>query len=285
MKWSKLALVMGLFFVGNSLAEASVKGLCQFDTASLRFRGSATEQTTCLMRFVRPQGSGSTVQPIPDVLKSRVGLVPDISIDHLKACLSSANIALSEVSGTPVVSTKTKKLVYFVLHDTSSPEYAQSAGFPANINDAAWSGNNLNSGHSGLVSRVQFVINRVGRSRATTLLGEPRAKPATKLEMNSQVGASRPLFVHVENIMPRLKPPGSWAHIPPIPAFTDAMLERLAWLYVVSSVRAERWLIPAQHFNIDSNLFPGVDVHDDPQAFDLPKWGVKIAKVIEDCKP
>lgn len=284
MKWTTLVCMLGISFAGGQSAEASIKGLCRFDTTILRFQGTAKEQTQCLMRFVKYKGTGSTVQTIPEVLLSRVGNPTDITIAQLKSCLSNAGIALSEVSGDPTVTSKSKKLVYFVVHDTSSPEYAKSAGFPANINDAAWSGNNLSIGHSGLTSRVNFVINRVGSSRTTTLLGETRAKPATKLEMTSQVSASRPLFAHVESIMPRLKPTGSWAHISPTPAFTDAMMERLAWIYVVASVRAEKWLIPAQHFNIDSNLYAGVDVHDDPQGFDLPHWGEKIAKVIEDCK-
>jgi hypothetical protein len=285
MKHLKLPALAFCLFALIPCVDASVKGLCKFDTGSLRFKGTAAEQTACLMRFVRFKGTGSTVQDIPEVLLSRVGTDTTISADQLKTCLAAANVDLAQVGGDLVVTAGTKKLTYFVLHDTSSPEIAKNLGFPTNINEAAWSGNNMVSGHGALAGKVSFIVNRVGQSRNTTPLGDTRSKPATKLEMNSQVKASRPFFVHVENIMPRLRPSGSWGFISPDPAFTDATLERLAWLYVVSSVRAGHWLIPAQHFNIDSDLFPGVDVHDDPQGFDLTKWGDQLSKVIAGCQP
>jgi hypothetical protein len=285
MKYVKLSAFAFCLLTLTQSAEASLKGLCKFDTSSLRFKGTPAEQTICLMRFVKFKGAGSTIQPIPDILQSRVGTATDITIDQLKGCLTAANVELASVGGNPTVTAATQKLTYFVLHDTSSPEITENLGFPPNINDAAWSGNKITSGHSDLAGKVSFIVNRAGQSRTTTPLGEARSKPATKLEMRSQVSAARAFFVHVESIMPRLRPAGSWGYISPSPAFTDAMLERLAWLYVVSSVRAGHWLIPAQHFNIDSDLFPGVDVHDDPQDFDLPKWGEQLAKVVKACKP
>jgi hypothetical protein len=103
------------------------------------------------------------------------------------------------------------------------------------------------------------------------------------LESSSQVPASHKKFIHVENIQPRIKPAGSWAHVAPEPGFSEKQLESLALVYVAASVRAKRWLIPAFHFNIDSDLFSSVDVHDDPQAFDLAAWGAKIAGIRTAC--
>ena len=62
-------------------------------------------------------------------------------------------------------------------------------------------------------------------------------------------------------------------------------MKRLAQLYVFASAASGTWLIPAFHFNIDSDLFPGVDVHDDPQRFDLPAWAAQIDQVMQECQP
>jgi hypothetical protein len=110
----------------------------------------------------------------------------------------------------------------------------------------------------------------------------PRTKPATKLEQTNLAGGARKLFAHVENVQPRIKPAGSWAWIAPEPGFSPAQEKRLALAYVVASLRAGRWLIPAYHFNIDQGL---PDVHDDPQNADLGRWvGVVEAVVAEIAK-
>jgi hypothetical protein len=56
-------------------------------------------------------------------------------------------------------------------------------------------------------------------------------------------------------------------------AFTPAQQDRLALLYVVASVRAGAWLIPAYHATIDENLAGG---HDDPQGFNLADWASRV---------
>jgi hypothetical protein len=52
--------------------------------------------------------------------------------------------------------------------------------------------------------------------------------------------------------------------------------QRLALAYIVASVRAGRWLIPAYHFNIDQGL---PNVHDDPQNVELKSWVEQIAMI------
>lgn len=269
--------------LASSAAQSATKGLCKFDTGSLQFAGTAADQATCLLRFVKKKATGSIPQPIPDVILANVGKASDITVNQLESCLTTANIDPMTVGGRPS-DPVAGDVRYFVIHDTSSPELTGVESFPSNINESSWPGNRIGDGSwPSLTSRVHIIINRVGASRTTTKFSEARTKPAVKLESSSQVSESRKKFIHVENIQPRIKPPGSWAHVAPEPGFSDKQLERLAWVYVAASVRAKRWLIPAFHFNIDSELFPGVDVHDDPQTFDLAAWGTKIAGVRTAC--
>lgn len=258
-------------------------GLCGFDKTTLSFQGSVAEQTSCLLRFVRKKGAGSDVQTIPSVIADRVTKPTNITTTQLSECLTNLKVNAADVGGALVANKATAKRKYFVIHDTSSPELVAPASFPSNINEASWSGNDIARGWNKLFSRVNVLINRVGVSRTMTDISASRSEPAVKLENNSQVRASRQLFVHVENIQPRIRPVGSWGHLAPNPGFSEAQLYRLALVYVVASVRAGHWLIPAFHFNIDSDLYRGVDVHDDPQGFDLAKWGAKIEAVIERC--
>jgi len=206
-----------------------------------------------------------------------------LSLTQLRNCMTKKGLLEADF-GTSTATTGASKLKYFVVHDTSSPEFSTATGFPPNINDEAWSGNKIATGWVSTKDRVNYIINRVGKSRVLTNLGAARAKPATKLEQTSQHSAARPFFVHVENIQPRLKPPGSWAHTAPDPGFSEAQMVRLAQIYVAASVVAGKWLIPAFHFNVDADLFPGVDVHDDPQKFDLPTWAAKVDQFISECK-
>lgn len=267
-----------------SEAFADRVGLCGFDKTALNFRGNVAEQTSCLLRFVRKKGAGSNVQTIPSAIADRVTKPTNITTTQLSGCLTKLHVDVADVGGALVPNQTMAKRQYFVIHDTSSPELAAPASFPTNINEASWSGNNIAQGWTDMLGRVNVIVNRAGASRTMTDFSAPRSKPAVKLEQTSQVSASRPLFVHVENIQPRIRPTGSWGHVAPNPGFSDAQLHRLALVYVVASVRAGHWLIPAFHFNIDSDLYRGVDVHDDPQAFDLATWGGKIEEVIGSCK-
>lgn len=271
-------------FVAATGAYAAEKGLCRFNTATLAFAGDAPAQADCLLRFVKFKGSGSTPQAIPAAIRSRVWEPVDLSLTQLHTCLTGKNLPVAEFGTASAIGTEAKKLKYFVIHDTSSPEFSTTAGFPPNINMESWSGNQISTGWVDLKDRVHFIVNRTGKSRVLTPLGAARAKPATKLEQTSQHSAARPVFVHVENIQPRLKPPGSWGHTAPDPGFSEAQMTRLAQIYVGASVVAGNWLIPAFHFNIDAQLYPGVDVHDDPQSFNLPAFAAKVDQFITECK-
>jgi hypothetical protein len=129
-----------------------------------------------------------------------------------------------------------------------------------------------------MVSKVNVVTNRVGASRTITDFNLARTRPATKLEMNSVAPQARKVFLHVENIQPRIKPAGSWGHIAPDPGFSPSQIHRLALVYVAASVRAGRWLIPALHFNVDSGA-TALEPHDDPQKFDLAAWTAAVESI------
>ena len=52
----------------------------------------------------------------------------------------------------------------------------------------------------------------------------------------------------------------------------------LAALYVYVSARAGRWLIPAQHNTVDSGI---KDAHDDPQNFEMKRFGKEIERLVK----
>ena len=248
-------------------------GGCRFDTGTLRFAGTVQQTAACLLQKVRKRGSGSDAQEVPGWLQERMMTPVGFTAAQLQALAASRGVELAEVTGT-LAKGDASNVRYFVIHDTSSPEIQSASNeFPANIDLETYSGNRL-TGWTGLPGRVNLLINRAGRSRLTTDWHDSRTRPATKIEQNSLVPASRSLFVHVENIQPRIKPQGTWAWVAPTPGLSAAQEERLAFAYIVASYRAGRWLIPAYHFNIDQGLPNG---HDDPQNMDLASWVARIA--------
>jgi hypothetical protein len=64
----------------------------------------------------------------------------------------------------------------------------------------------------------------------------------------------------------------------PDPSFTAVQYERLALLYIIASVRAEHWLIPAFHAAIDGHIPNG---HDDPLNFDIDSFATGLEWVME----
>ena len=88
--------------------------------------------------------------------------------------------------------------------------------------------------------------------------------------------ALRGLFLHNELIQPRKHLSGYRRRNDfkaPEPGFSPAQYEALALLYVVASVRAGFWMIPAYHAVIDEGIY---DKHDDPQNFEFEKFNEAI---------
>lgn len=273
--WLRVSIAALLISLASG-ADARTFGGCRFDVAMEQFAGLVAEQLTCLLRKVRLRGSGSDRQEIPVWLLQHAGGSISISPDQVMNYLRAENIRAEDLGG-PIVTGDVPTLRYFVIHDTSSPELTGVTAFPSNINEQTFSGNNLNM-WSSLASRVHLIISRDGRSRTLQDWGANRAKPATKIEQNGYAPRARRVFAHVENIQPRIKPAGSWGWIAPQPGLGPAQEQRLALSYIVASLRAGRWLIPAYHFNIDQGIPDG---HDDPQNADLGGWVARIESIVE----
>ena len=277
MKFKRL-VILGLGFSAVAIASPTVAatfGPCSFDSQTLRFAGTTAQTTECLLKKVRAKGGGADRQPIPEWLSQRVLQPFPFSTEQVGRYLTAQKIERSEVSDR-LVAGDAPGIRYFVIHDTSSPEIVcPAAKFPDDINASTWSGNRL-QGWLGLAQRVNLLIGRDGTSRVLRPWGAVRSSPATKLEQTSNVSAARPLFVHVENIQPRIKPQGSWAWKAPEPGLGPNQEQRLALAYVAASLHAGRWLIPAYHFNIDQGF---TDVHDDPQNMDLNSWVGRISSI------
>ena len=107
----------------------------------------------------------------------------------------------------------------------------------------------------------------------------------TKFEQAADFGgALKGLFLHNELVQPRKSASGHGRRNDarsPDPAFTAAQYDRLALLYVIASVRADRWLIPAFHAAIDAQIPNG---HDDPLNFDIQSFADSLDRLIEKLK-
>jgi hypothetical protein len=256
-------------------AGATVYGTCRFDSVSLRFAGSVSDTAACLLRRVREKGSGADTQPVPAWLGAHMTRPVEITPDQLHRYLSAHGIAAGDLT-TAVAIGDTPRRRYFVIHDTSSPELRNETSFPHNLNEASYAGNSLN-GWVDTARRVNLITSRDGRSRLLRDWSLARPAPGTKIEEARRVPAAREVFVHVENIQPRLNPDGTFFWRAPMPGLGPEQEQRLALAYVVASLRAGRWLMPAYHFNIDEGLPDG---HDDPQHMDLASWVSRIEAIV-----
>ena len=215
---------------------------------------------------------------MPAPLEDLIGRPVTISRAEAQAYLTAHNIPDSAVAG-PV--TNTLRAKYFVIHDTSTPNYHDKP-FPADINDPAWRFNDLALASKGKVAH--FFVNRAGDSIAAHPITVPWR--ATKFERTppETIEPKHGLFIHTELIQPRRTDPSGHAGndgIAPKPGFTEPQLERLALLYVVASVQHGQWMVPAYHCTLDTGLPDG---HDDPQNFDLALWARKVGELVTTLK-
>jgi hypothetical protein len=275
-------------------------GPCAFDPEQLQFAGDGKQQTSCLIQPVAKRAKlEAPLDAVPEVFAVRVGqsaLLP--SREALHTYLSAQGLAddfaahLSRPIARANDNDETAPMArYLVIHDTSGP-FLGVTPFPIDI-DTHRKINNL-AGHrceDGWES-AHVVINRSG----AMLLGHELAVPwrATKFERAVDFnGRLKGLFLHVELIQPRrgeyrmvkVKRKGRWVRrgrksdaIAPEPGFSAAQYERLALVYTIASVRADRWLIPAFHAVIDNHIRGG---HDDPQNFELAKFAADLERLTE----
>jgi hypothetical protein len=271
----------------TTLPVGDTFGLCKFDLARLSYAGDGAEQARCLLNPVRPVGRlGAPLTELPRVLSERVGRntgLPDRA--KLQTWLTarglgeSFNPSLAQpVSSARDNDRKARPAAYFVIHDTSTPNYG-SLPWPASI-DADAKINNLNRYRcSNEIERAHVFINRGGAMLLAHDFGVPWR--ATKFEMATNFdGALKGLFLHVELVQPRRRDPKYGRgndFLAPEPGFSGPQYDALAVVYTVASVRAGAWLIPAFHSVIDEGI---KNKHDDPQNFDLAAFAASLRRLL-----
>ena len=264
-------------------ASAELIGGCQFDRDMLSFAGSRTEQASCLMRKVGPLGEKQP-QPLPAIIQ-RLLQTDDVPNAAQKAAAIAAlpepyrSFAIDHASD-PVSQTEAGlPLLYFVIHDTSTP-FLDDAPFPKNL-DTNHQINDFTPYMNGTFAAepvAHIFLSRGGQIWAGHDFAEPWR--ATKLESYVIGPAARGRFVHIEVMQPRRFIDGydDLGHTQgPTPGFSAAQYRQLAALYIYVSARAGHWLIPAQHSTIDDGI---PDAHDDPQNFELEKFGAALEALL-----
>lgn len=262
-------------------------GPCEFDPEKLSFKGTAAEQAACLARPVLPGGAiDKEPGKLPEDFLARVGTTKDLpALSDLMTYLLAVGFARELAFGLPLPISRANSndadapsARYFVIHDTSAPNFRQKP-FPE---FADWDHgiNNLNRYRcANAIEPAHFFINR----RGEILKGHDFLVPwrATKFEGATNFGTRlRGLFVHTELIQPRRAMPGrGWLNdfLAPTPGFSRAQYDRLALVYIVASRRAGEWMIPAFHAVIDDGIY---DKHDDPQNFEFAKFNDAINRLL-----
>lgn len=282
---------------GSQSSQAAERNVCKFDNTALKFAGDAGTQAKCLLRPVKKGGAlGPALQELPSPLAALVDKPVTVSKASLRSYLQGKTIAEADIGGSldqPVsrAGNGGPFATYFVIHDTSTPNCSDKDSrcvklgeLPANLNDATWRYNTTS-----LILRYEsgnpvahVFVARTGASKTGFDFRE--RWNAVKLEGLVPDGRATGLFLHIENVQPRIGDPAIPAEgkkpndlVAPNPGFSDPQYERLALVYIAASVRRGSWLIPAFHAVIDSGLR---NAHDDPQNFDLKKWSDTLDTLI-----
>ena len=278
-----LSLTLPAALLIASTAHAEEVGECRFDRDTLTFAGTPLEQATCLLRKVEPLAVRKA-QKLPKVITRLMvdGGAPSPAMKQaaIDALPEPYRAYAIEHAGDPISQTQSGlPALYFVIHDTSEPFFADRP-FPKDVNND-WGVNSFKSYMDqtfGSAPVAHIFLNRVGQIWAGHDFAEPWR--ATKLESRVIGAAARGRFVHIETVQPRRFMAGysDRGHTyGPKPGFTDAQYRMLAALYVYASARAGHWLIPAQHNTVDTTI---PDAHDDPQNFELKKFGRELERLV-----
>ena len=265
-------------------ASAELIGTCQFNRDTLTFAGSPLNQATCLLRKVEPLGAKSP-QPLPPVIARLMEQGGAPSAAQKAAAIAAFPEPYRDYAAgyqdKPTSQTEAGvQLLYFVIHDTSTP-FLANAPFPRQLDNDA----EVNSFVAYLADEpvAHIFLNRQGQIWAGHDFSVPWR--ATKLESRVIGAPARGRFVHIETVQPRRFLPGASNRgqtYGPKPGFSAAQYRMLAALYVYASARAGRWLIPAFHSTVDDGI---PDAHDDPQNFELRKFARELEKLLSVDKP
>lgn len=265
-------------------AQAEEIGECQFSRETLTFAGSRVEQATCLLRKIEPLAVRKS-QPLPPVIRTLMESEGGPSAAQKAAAISAFpepyRSYAAQWANSPISRTEEDlPALYFVIHDTSTPFYANDP-FPKRLNQD-WQVNDFAPYMDGTFARepvAHIFLNRVGQIWAGHDFQE--GWRATKLESRVVGPRARGRMVHIETVQPRRFMPGATTRARtygPKPGFTKAQYRMLAALYVYASARAGYWLIPAQHNTVDAGI---PDAHDDPQNFELRQFARELEKLVK----
>jgi hypothetical protein len=262
-------------------------GACAFDPTTLHYAGTPVEQAMCLMRGMdATRNLGPPLASLPLGLASRIGESSGLpSREVLSGYLSRQNLETDfaahlwqPVSRAYDNDPDAPLARYFVIHDTSGPNYGHRA-FPADIDTGPEYENLAYYACSDGWGRAHVFVNRTGEMLVAHDYSV--AWRETKFEQAAQFGnALRGLFLHSELVQPRRSARGHGRRNDmrtPDPAFTAAQYDRLALLYTIASVRRGEWLIPAFHAAIDAEIHNG---HDDPLNFDVGSFADSLDRLV-----
>lgn len=264
-------------------ALAEEIGECRFSRETLTFAGSRVDQATCLLRKIEPLAVRKP-QPLPTIIRSLMaredGPSPAQKAAAIAAFPEPYRTFAAEWAEAPISRTaEGLPALYFVIHDTSTPFYANEP-FPKRLNQD-WKVNDFTPYMDGTFARepvAHIFLNRVGQIWAGHDF--QTGWRATKLESRIIGPRARGRMIHIETVQPRRFMAGATTRARthgPKPGFTREQYRMLAALYVYASARAGTWLIPAQHNTVDAGI---PDAHDDPQNFELKQFARELEKLV-----
>jgi hypothetical protein len=262
-------------------------GARAFDPGTLSYAGTPVEQAMCLMRGMdATRNLSPPLTSLPPALASRIGETAGLpSREVLSSYLTKQDLGTDfaahlwkPVSRAYDNDPDAPMARYFVIHDTSGPNYGHRS-FPAEIDTDPPYENLANYACSDGWGRAHVFVNRTGEMLVAH--DYSIAWRETKFEQAAEFGgALRGLFLHTELVQPRRSAPGhGWRNDmrTPDPAFTAVQYDRLALLYMIASVRRGEWLIPAFHAAIDAEIPNG---HDDPLNFDIGSFADSLDRLV-----
>ena len=145
-------------------------GECDFNLDSLEYRGTPVEQAKCLMRSLdQTRNLGPPLDSLPDALASRIGRDSGLpSRETLSAYLSKQDLEWDfaahlwqPVSRAEDNNPQAPAARYFVIHDTSGPNYGHRS-FPDDIDSTAKFNNLKNYYCPDGWGKAHVVVNRSG---------------------------------------------------------------------------------------------------------------------------
>jgi len=290
-------------FIVNLILTLSVivgysqsKAIKEFSIVKQKFYGSKLSQAEYLLHHVKPMGILDKNNPeLPQFITMLMNdPIAVLSVGEIDMYLQDNDMNYSDIGGSIRDSLSRNKkgtsAKYFVIHDTSTPNF-KNKDFPKNINDDTWKQNNVEvrwaykfnkkTKKKEIRKGPHAFIGRTGKTFFPTSFSVPwRATGFENKVLNRAI--SRGLFIHIELVQPRKSKVGKRQNndfVSPNPGFTQEQYDKLALLYICASARSGNWLIPAYHAVLDQGFKNG---HDDPQNFELNNFSESIEKLVKE---